>query len=105
MVAGRPAARDHLVGPAAAAEIAGPARPAGLLPVHVTLGEPVRLAVAIDACSKRAHGALRVADEAVAGREGAVGGDARIPRAGAAGIGPGGAATDPAQRIPPVGSR
>ena len=49
VVAGRPVAMDHLVVAAAAAEIACPARAAGLLPMDVARLEPFGLAVAVDA--------------------------------------------------------
>src|ERR1700726_2420727 len=74
VVASRPAAPDDFVMAAAAAEIARPAGPAGLLPVNMPRGQPIGLAGKIDAIVKRAHCAQFVADKTVAGREGALGG-------------------------------
>ena len=103
VVAGRPSAGEDLVVAAAAAEIARPAPVAGLLAVHVAPGEPRRLAVRVDPVAERPHRARGVADEAVAGGEGAVGGDTEIARPGAAGIGPVRAAADLAERGEQVG--
>ena len=103
VVAGRPAAPDHFVMTAAAAEIARPAGPAGLLPVNMPRGQPVGLTGTIDAVVERTHRAFLVADEAMAGRQLAVGGDAEIAGAGAARIGAVGAAMNLAHGVDHVG--
>src|SRR5882757_9743204 len=60
-IAGRPAAMDHLVMAGPRAQIARPAGVARLLPMHMSLGEPARLLVRIDAAVEIAHIAAVVA--------------------------------------------
>ena len=76
VVARRPAAVDDLVMAAAAAEVARPTAPAGLLAVDVAVREPSRLTVAVDATGKAPQSPGLVVHEAVAGEEAAVGRDA-----------------------------
>jgi hypothetical protein len=73
VVAGRPAAVNHFVMAAPAAQITRPAAPAWFLTVYMTLGEPLRLPLSIDAIIQRAHGAGLVPDEAMAGGQIAIG--------------------------------
>src|SRR5665213_3865332 len=87
VVAGRPAATDHLVMTAAAAEITRPAGAAGFLAVDMPGSQPIGLTGNIDAVVERTHRAFLVADKTVAGRKFAFGGDAEIAGAGAAGVG------------------
>src|SRR5712691_11188055 len=103
IVAGGPAAPDHLVMATTAAQIAGPAGTARLLPMDVTLFEPVRLAHPIDTGVERSHRPLGIADETVACGQLAIGGHPEIPRAGAAWIRPVGAPMDLAQGVEHVG--
>src|SRR3977135_429813 len=105
IVAGRPAAPDHFMVAAAAAEVACPARTAGLLPVHVAHGQPIRLAFTVDAGRQRAHRALLVADETMARGQVAVGGYAEIAGTGAARVRPVGAALKFAHGVHHVGER
>src|SRR6516164_6901155 len=89
----------------AAAKIARPAGLARLLPVHMSGGEPLGLARAVDAVLERAHGAVLVADEAVTGGQFAVRRHAKIARAGAARVGPMRAAVDFPHRVDHIGER
>ena len=87
VAASRPAAPDNLVVAAPTAEIARPARFAGLLPVDMPRCQPVSLAGKVNAAVERAHRANLVSDKTVAGRKFAFGGNAEVAGAGAAGIG------------------
>src|ERR1700761_8845951 len=87
VIAGWPAAPDHLVMAAAAAEVARPARFARLLPMHMARRQPVGLPGSVDAIVERAHRAVLVADKPVTGRQLAFRGDAEIAGPGAAGVG------------------
>src|SRR5262249_21905142 len=98
VVARGPAAVDHFVVTAAAAQIPRPAAAARLLPVDCALAEPQPLSRAIDAGLDIADGARLVVDEAMAGVQLTGRGDAEIARAGAARIRPVRPAMDLAQR-------
>src|SRR5262245_19710026 len=87
VVARRPAAMDHLVVAAAAAEVARPAAATGLLAVDHALREPAALPLAIDPLADMAHGAGFVLDEAVACEQPAGGGNAEVAGARAARVG------------------
>jgi len=58
---------------APAAQITRPATSAWFLTVYMTLREPLRLPLSIDAIVQRAHGAGLVPDEAMAGGQLAIG--------------------------------
>ena len=73
IVAGRPAAVNHFVMAAPAAQITRPATPAWFLTMYMTLREPLRLPLSIDAIVQRAHSAGFVPDKAMARRQLAVG--------------------------------
>src|SRR5580765_2441769 len=103
IVAGGPAAPDHLVVAAPAAQIARPAGAARLLAMDVALFEPVCLARPVDAEVERSHCPLCIADEAMARGKLAIGGHSEIPRAGAARIGPVGAPVNFAHGVEHVG--
>ena len=105
VVTGRAPAMDHLVVAAAAAQVARPAAATRLLAVHVAVGEPGRLAVAVDALLEVPQRARGVADKAMAGGELAVGRHADIAGAGSAGVGPVRSLVDLAQSVDQVGER
>ena len=66
IVAGRPAAVNHFVMAAPAAQITRPATLAWFLAVYMTLREPRLLPLSIDSIVQRAHGARFVPDEPMA---------------------------------------
>ena len=70
----------------AAAQIAGPAAAAGLLPVHVSGIQPHPLPLQIDAVGDVAHRPGRIIHETMAGPQPAVRRHTEVPSPGAAGV-------------------
>ena len=89
---------DDLMMTAAAAQIPRPAAAAGFLMVHVTIGEPAILHLAVDAGDHIAESRTVVADEAMTRVERAFRRDAEVAGAGAARIGAMRALVDLAER-------